>query len=98
CKRTLRRNSQSSKDHPDTIPHTTRGYCATRYHRAKHLDGHIRQPGMRYRTLSPADLADQRHISLTDDELEHLRDVSTTMYDWHIKRRKRLKLGQYRTR
>lgn len=48
--------------------------------------------------LSPADLQDQRHILISDAELDHIREVSPEMYSWHMRRRKRLKLGQYRTR
>ena len=87
CSRTLRRNSESIKDKPGTLPHTTGGYCATCYHRGKHLDENIRQPGMGYRTLSPDDLEDQRHILLSDAEMDRMQAEQPTQYAWHLNRR-----------
>ena len=93
CETPLRTGYELLKDRPGTRQHVTRGLCFKCYHK-----GPENIMTLNKYVLSPADLQDQRHILISDAELAHMIEVSPEMYDWHMRRRKRLKLGQYRTR
>ena len=90
CGDPMRSAHHKIADHPGTRQIATKTKChrCQKKHRS-YEGGNI---------LTPADLEDQRHILLTDAEMDRMSRVSPEMHDWHIKRRKRLKLGQYRTR
>ena len=93
CEIPLRSSYELLEDRPGTRQHVTRGLCFKCYHKGPPEDVVVGEY-----VLTPADMQDQRHILLSNAELEHVKEVSPFMYDWHMARRKRLKLGQYRTR
>lgn len=79
CGVPLRANS-SVTDHPGTKHQYVAGNCKRCF--AMHTK------------LTPADLLDQRHILLSDEEMAHIYEVDSFMYDWHLRRRYRLKIGE----
>lgn len=93
CETPLRSTYELLKDRPGTRQHVTRGLCFKCYHN----EGPVEMKMDKY-VLTPADITDQRHILLTDAEMARMSRVSPEMYSWHMRRRKRLKLGQFRTR
>lgn len=81
CGRPMRTNHDIKDDHPGTRTHQRGGSCSTC------CWGKVR--------LIPADLEDQRHILLPDDELMRISWEHPHLYTWYAQRRKRLKIGEY---
>ena len=77
CETPLRPANQSAADHPGTRPHHARGHCRT----CKNYD------------LPPDELQDQRHIILPDRDMDRMAALYPDEYAWHIRRRKRLRIG-----
>src|SRR5690625_1844098 len=78
CGEPMRSSSIPVTEHPGTRPHKRGGSCG--------------KCSWSEVTLLPSDLQDQRHQLLSDEELAHVYEVDSHMYDWHLRRRYRLRL------
>jgi len=78
CKEPMRPNSTREVHHPGTVRHIRGGTCS--------------RCSWDVVNLLPQDLKDQRHQLLSDEELAHVYEVDSHMYDWHLARRYRLRL------
>lgn len=81
CQVPMRPNSTREVHHPGTVRHIRGGTCS------KCAWDEI--------NLLPQDFQDQRHILLSDKEMEHIMHNHPTAFTWHAERRKRLRLGEY---
>lgn len=79
CGEALRANDTAAA-HPNTKHQYVTGNCKTCF--------------LKNTRLTEADLLDQRHVLLSDREMARIYDVNTFMYDWHLRRRYRLKVGE----
>lgn len=77
----MRSGGEAIYDHPGTKQHKRGGTCGT--------------CNTNNFQLIPADLQDQRHQLLSDEEMEHIMHNHPTAFTWHAERRKRLRLGEY---
>lgn len=78
CGTPMRARSQTPQDHPGTAYHRRAGSCSSC------TWGNVR--------LLPDDLKDQRHIILDNQDMTRMNRDYPDMYQWHVARRKRLKL------
>lgn len=85
CDSPMREYYQKAADHPGTRQKATRAECYRCY------VGSAKEQSVQ---LTPADLEDQRHILLSDAEMAHIYEVDSFMYDWHLRRRYKLKIGE----
>lgn len=81
CGHPMRSGGHVAADHPGTRAHRRAGSCWACSHDLVRL--------------IPADLKDQRHVLLSDDDMLRIMTEHPSMFLWHAQRRKRLKLGEY---
>lgn len=81
CDEPMRTSHQPEEEHPGTVIHRRANTC--------------KRCAWTTTRLTPADLQDQRHQLLSDEEMLHIMVESPEMFTWHALRRKRLRLGEY---
>lgn len=93
CENPLRSHNDKKHEHPGAKP----GHIHNRLCDRCMIEGHksIHETPQPDPEPLPEVLADERHVLLSDAEMEHIMFEHPTAFTWHAQRRKRLRLGEY---